>query len=187
MTASNIWLQVHEPLSRYVMGQTRDRQATQDILQNIFLRMQAGLSHLQDQDKMMPWLYRIARHAIADYYRAEKRAGTLTSKMAFAGQEEPADGSQSENLTQEFAQCIPAMLEVLPEKYREALYLTEIKGFSQKELADHLGISYSGAKSRVQRGREKLREVLLDCCYIHTDVYGNIIDYGDRRNGQEDC
>jgi RNA polymerase sigma-70 factor (ECF subfamily) len=69
------------------------------------------------------------------------------------------------------------MLRCLPRKYRQALELTEMQGFSQTELAARLNISVSGAKSRVQRAREKLKEALLDCCHFEFDRYGRVIDY----------
>lgn len=186
MDANEVWLRVSEPLQRFIVGRTKDPEASGDILQNVYLRMQAGLPRLQDHDKIMPWLYRIAANAIADHYRARQR--TLQLVETPEAEAPAAEEEEAGSLTHEFATCIPRMLEVLPEKYREALYLTEIQGLSQKELAEQLGISYSGAKSRVQRGREKLRQVLLECCYIHTDVYGNIIDYGDRRAcTEENC
>jgi len=57
----------------------------------------------------------------------------------------------------------------------------------QKEVARHLGISLSGAKSRVQRGRDKLRQRLLDCCDIETGR-GGIIGYTPRgKNCNKDC
>ena len=74
----------------------------------------------------------------------------------------------------------PIGFELLPEKYRQAVYLTDIVGLSQKELAKSLGISYSGAKSRVQRGREKLKEIILQCCEVQADGYGNILGYHPR-------
>jgi RNA polymerase sigma-70 factor (ECF subfamily) len=52
-----------------------------------------------------------------------------------------------------------------------------MEGLSQRELADKLGISYSGAKSRVQRGREKLKNMVLQCCEVATDKYGNVLGY----------
>jgi len=72
------------------------------------------------------------------------------------------------------------MIKTLPDKYRDALEMSEINGVSHKEIAEELNISYSGAKSRVQRGREKLKEVLLHCCEIKADKYGNIIEYHER-------
>ncbi len=73
-----------------------------------------------------------------------------------------------------------AMVRDLPETYREALRLTEYQGLSQKELGERLGISFSGAKSRVQRARAKLKQQLLACCHFQFDYAGQIIDYQSR-------
>jgi RNA polymerase sigma-70 factor (ECF subfamily) len=62
--------------------------------------------------------------------------------------------------------------------------MTEFQDISQKDLAIKLGISYSGAKSRVQRGKEKLKELLVACCAYQSDVYGNIIN---DENGKCGC
>jgi RNA polymerase sigma-70 factor (ECF subfamily) len=72
------------------------------------------------------------------------------------------------------------MVDRLPEPYREAIILTEYEGRTQKELAEYLGISLSGAKSRVQRAREKLKIMLLECCYFEFDRRGKVIDYHSR-------
>lgn len=80
----------------------------------------------------------------------------------------------------ELAECIIPFINKLPDKYKEALTLTEFKNYSQIELAEHLGISYSGAKSRVQRAKLKLKEIFEECCNISYDKYGNIIDYKSR-------
>ena len=69
------------------------------------------------------------------------------------------------------------MVESLPDDYRQALLLTEYEGLTQRELAERLGLSVSGAKSRVQRAREKLKEMLLDCCHFEFDRLGRVIDY----------
>jgi len=63
----------------------------------------------------------------------------------------------------------------LPSPYREALTLTEIQGMTQLAAAKMLGLSPSGMKSRVQRGREKLREILEASCNIALDVRGGVI------------
>jgi RNA polymerase sigma-70 factor, ECF subfamily len=69
------------------------------------------------------------------------------------------------------------MVDALPNAYREALRLTEYEGLSQKQLSTQLGISFSGAKSRVQRARAKIKQQLLDCCHFQLDHAGRIIDY----------
>lgn len=88
---------------------------------------------------------------------------------------------QERNYLAELASCLQPMIAGLPDIYRTALTLSEIEGITQREVADRLGISVSGAKSRVQRGREKLRERLLQCCEIETGRNG-IIGYEVRDN-----
>jgi RNA polymerase sigma-70 factor (ECF subfamily) len=69
------------------------------------------------------------------------------------------------------------MVDELPDTYRDALLLTEYQGLNQRQMADRLGISFSGAKSRVQRARRMLRDMLLTCCHFELDRRGAIIDY----------
>ena len=176
MDAEKIWLTVSGSLRQYVRRKVSDPRLAEDLLQEIFLKVQENYQQLQDEKKVGAWVFRMARNVIIDHYRQQERYGTLPAGLL----PDLATGHDGADLNEEFAACIPAMLEVLPQTYREAIYLSEIEGLSQKELARRLGISYSGAKSRVQRGRRKLREVLLRCCHIHTDAYGNIIDYHKR-------
>ena len=80
------------------------------------------------------------------------------------------------------------MIDALPEPYREAIILTELEGLTQKELGERLGISLSGAKSRVQRGREQLKQALVDCCKFEFDRRGRVIDCEPRSPGScEEC
>ena len=82
--------------------------------------------------------------------------------------------------TKQFSDYASSVINQLPEKYREAVYWADIKGITQNELAEKLSISVSGAKSRVQRGRQKIKEIVLKCCDINADKYGNIVDYVPR-------
>lgn len=77
---------------------------------------------------------------------------------------------------QEIGQCLRPMLDCLPVKYREAMILSELEGFSQQAVADQLGLSLSGTKSRIQRGRTKLKEILLNCCNMEVGREG-ILDF----------
>jgi RNA polymerase sigma-70 factor (ECF subfamily) len=66
--------------------------------------------------------------------------------------------------------------------YRDALLLTEWEGLTQFEMGKRLGLSPSGAKSRVQRARDQLKNLLLDCCRFELDHRGNIIEMTPRKN-----
>lgn len=73
------------------------------------------------------------------------------------------------------------------DKYKEAIILTEFNGLTQKQLAQKLNISYSGAKSRVQRGKENLKKLFTDCCSIESDKYGNVVDFQQKSNCRNCC
>jgi RNA polymerase sigma-70 factor (ECF subfamily) len=152
--------------------------------------MYTRIDTLLDEEKLQSWIYQIARNAIADYYR-EHRATSELSELSEAEapllQEEPA---AEDDIVKELIPSIKAMVDSLPPDYREALLLTEYAGLTQRELAQRLGLSLSGAKSRVQRAREKLKTMLLDCCHFEFDRRGKVIDYQPKCSccaNQEGC
>ncbi len=148
-------------------------------MQEIFLKIRRALPQLRDIGKVESWMFRIAHNAVMDHYRERPSVAHLVSDRLPEASEEAAP-SDREDLTHRLAQWLPHAIELLPDKYRQAVYLIEIEGLNQKELAERLGLSYSGAKSRVQRGREKLKQIILDCCDVMADRYGNILDYQRR-------
>jgi RNA polymerase sigma-70 factor (ECF subfamily) len=169
----NTWRGISDSLRRFIRSQVKDEVLAEDILQDVFMKMAAKLPLLRQEEKISAWLFQIARNTIIDHFRRRDNIAKLESSAPLGN--DPAIGG--DNATEEFARCIPDMLDTLPPIYREALYWSEIEGLSQKDLAQKLGVPYSTAKSRVQRGKAKLRENLLNCCHITTDVYGNVLDY----------
>jgi RNA polymerase sigma-70 factor (ECF subfamily) len=148
-----------------------DPHNAEDILQDVFLKIHTRIDTLHQQDRIAAWIYQIARNAIADYYRAMRPTTELPATHAA-----PDDLSDTD-VVRELLPCVAAMVDGLPDTYREALRLTEYEGLSQKALSGRLGISFSGAKSRVQRARAKIKQQLLDCCHFELDHAGRIIDY----------
>ena len=150
------------------------RSDVDDVLQDVFLRMQRALPGLHDEERFGAWMYRVARSAIAESHRQRARHPVL-------GAEEPeppavTEGSNPTPLETEVAEYLVPLISRVPSPYREALTLTELDGLTQQAAADALGISLSGAKSRVQRGREKLRALLCECCKIGVDARGRVIE-----------
>lgn len=135
------------------------------------------LKRTVDEQKLRSWIYQITRNTLADYYRKNKKMERLPDSLT------DMKVNNEDEVLRELAECIRPMVQKLPTIYREAVELTELDGYSQKELSERLGISHSGAKSRVQRGREKLKEMLLDCCQFQFDRFGHIIDH-DAINGE---
>jgi RNA polymerase sigma-70 factor, ECF subfamily len=75
------------------------------------------------------------------------------------------------------------MVRGLPDGYRRAIELTDLEGLTQAAAAERLGLSLPGAKSRVQRGRARLKDMLLRCCEIETDRRGRVIAF-EARDGE---
>lgn len=158
----------------------------EDVLQDVFLRAQRSLGTIADEQSFSPWLYRVARSAIADSYRQQRRQPLLVPDEALEA-EAPSDEPGPTGLEREISSYIVTLVARLPSPYREALTLTELTGLTQRAAADALGVSLSAMKSRVQRGREKLRESLEDCCRIALDARGRVRDCVPRKPATCSC
>ena len=168
-----IWEEFSKPLKGFIKRRVKNDQDADDILQNVFYKIHNSIGSLKDAEKIHAWVYRIARNAVADFYRTHKyEEDTIVLSEDIIIQ--PEDELTAND---EIAQCLKAMINYLPEKHKQAIVLTEFLNLTQKELAERMGLSVSGAKSRVQRARVKLKEMLLGCCHLEFDCMGNIIDY----------
>jgi RNA polymerase sigma-70 factor (ECF subfamily) len=156
-----------------------------DVLQEVFLRIQRGLPGLRQDDRFGPWVYQVARHAIADHRRSCSRhpLADAPAEDAVGAVGLDADEPDENAVAEQLAQYVVPFVAMLPSPYREALTLTEIEGMTQKDAAAMLGVSLSAMKSRVQRGREKLRALFEQCCAIALDARGRIIACEPRRRG----
>jgi RNA polymerase sigma-70 factor (ECF subfamily) len=173
LTTEYIWQEFNSGLKQFILKRIPDEQSADDILQEVFLKIHTSIDTLRDKDKLPAWVYQIARNAIYDYYR-EQRTSVELPEVPYLP-DDPHD-----DVVAELAPCIRDMVNSLPPHYRQALILTEYEGLSQKALSERLGISFSGAKSRVQRARQQIRQMLLDCCHFQFDSAGRIIDYQPR-------
>ena len=136
------------------------------------LRIHGNLHKLDEKDRVAAWVYRIARNVIHDHYRM-KQGMTLATDVA-------DEDDRRNQLNASVGVWIEELIGRLPRTYQEAVRLSEIEGWSQQEVADRLGLSVSGAKSRIQRGRQMLRGVLEQCCAFQYDHRGSVIDCDPR-------
>lgn len=174
-TTEQAWEAFHLPMKHFILTYTHNEVIAEDILQDVFLKMHIHIDALNDGKKLQSWLYQIARHAIYDHYRSQRN--TVNLPETFDLPEEPLQ----ENVEKTLLPCLNDMVNQLPPLYREAIILTEYHGLTQRELAERLNLSFSGAKSRVQRAREKLKQKLLACCHFVLDRRGGIIAYHPRK------
>jgi RNA polymerase sigma-70 factor (ECF subfamily) len=174
IATEQVWKAFHAPLQQFIRTHVSDESTTEDILQDVFLKIHQRIETLKDVKKLESWVYQITRNAIIDYYRSKEqhRTSLNTPEVLELAEDLPDD----EVITDLFP-AVRAMVRSLPEQDRQALVLTEYQGLTQKEYGERLGLSFSGAKSRVQRAREKLKKMLLDCCHFELDRRGKVIDY----------
>ncbi|HJV79114.1 MAG TPA: RNA polymerase sigma factor SigZ [Paludibacter sp.] len=166
----NIWNEFNKELKAYITRTIRNQADADDIMQEVFVKIICNIDKVNKAENLRQYLYGIVRNTINDYFKDQlyKNSDAEIPEMALE--------EETQSLNAVIADSLKPFINQLPEKYKEALLITEFQDISQKELAERLNISYSGAKSRVQRGKEKLKAQLLDCCAFQSDVYGNIIE-----------
>jgi RNA polymerase sigma-70 factor (ECF subfamily) len=177
-----VWQAFSALLRQFIFNRVQNNEDAEDILQEIFLKIHQNIIQLNEEDKLRAWVYQIARNAIIDYYRRKKPISALPEEI------EIPDHLMDEPVTAaDYAPGLKIMIDRLPEKYRQALILDEFEDLPQKQIAQALGLSLPGAKSRIQRARKQLKDILLDGCHFEFDGLGNIVSYEPTENCPEDC
>lgn len=178
-----VWEEFSVPLKRFIKKRIANEQDADDIFQEIFIKIHNNIGKLMNDNNIHAWIYRITRNAITDYYRRNHHNIEIIELL------ENLESSTDEELSAntEIASCLKVMVDSLPETYKQAIILTEFQNMTQRELSEKLGISISGAKSRVQRGRRMLKKMLLGCCQLEIDRRGNIIDYKHKNSECKYC
>lgn len=150
ISTEQIWELLSAKLRSFLLQRVSDRQVAEDLLQETFLRIHKKLDDIEDEQRMTAWVFQIARNLVTDHYRSKAHAilATVTEDIEIPTREE-------ENLNEQVEVWLTTMIAQLPDSYRQAVEMYELEGMPQQQIADNLGISLSGAKSRVQRGREK--------------------------------
>lgn len=178
--ACGVWAELTARLRPFVARRVAPADV-EDVLQEVFLRVQTNLARLRDADRFGPWVYRVARSAIIDHHRAAARHAPPRGPESPAPVEElEAASDEEDDAEAEVCRCIAPFVARLPSPYREAITLTELEGLSQQEAAGIVGASTTAMKSRVQRGRDRLRAMFLACCEIALDPRGRVIGCAPR-------
>jgi RNA polymerase sigma-70 factor (ECF subfamily) len=181
--SSILWEQLDEALRAFIVKRVSSEVETEDITQEVFLRVHRRLESLHDRERMVSWVYQIARNAIIDHYRSAKRRRELPSGLTIELEGQGLEtGPQEEQSETKYAlaRCLRPMINRLSREYREAIMLVEMDGLTHQEAATRLGLSLPGMKSRVQRGRRQLKQMLHNCCLIHLDRRNGVADYEPR-------
>ena len=187
--ARGAWRDIEARLRPYVARRVSCAADVDDVLQEILVKVHGGMDGLRDGERFGGWVYRIAGNAIADFAKARARAPIADGAVVEVPEERDAAGDEAAGLQADLGECVALFVARLPAAYRGAVTLTDLQGLTQKEAAEMLGISLSGMKSRVQRGRERIRQMFEECCEISLDCRGQVVECEARalQDVPEDC
>jgi RNA polymerase sigma-70 factor (ECF subfamily) len=186
---ATIWAEVGTSIERFVRRRISDPHQADDIVADVMLRIHQNLGALDDRERVTAWVFRITRNAIIDHYR---RTGRRREVLAAEIEPEGDPGADvwlddQQSTLAELAACIRPLVEALPADYRRALEMTDFEGRSQADAALVEGISLSGMKSRVQRGRRQFATLVRQCCDVTTDSRGELVDFNLRTDRCGGC
>jgi RNA polymerase sigma-70 factor (ECF subfamily) len=183
---STLWHDFAPPLRAFLARRVPAGVDVDDLLQEVFVRVVRRLNTLRATERPEGWLFQIARNALRDSLRLRQRRDGRTDTLEIDVPDD-ADEAAVRASEAELAPCLTSMIRRLPEPYRSAIELTSIRALTQADAAREAGVSLSGMKSRVQRGREQLRKMLVRCCEIQVDVRGGVADFHLRFPGACDA
>ncbi|OQP66339.1 hypothetical protein A3860_12610 [Niastella vici] len=144
-TSNKIWQEHEEKLKAFICSKVSGDDSCQDILHDVFLKITENEERIKWVEQPASYVIKMAQNAVIDYYRLQKK----TPKSL------EADYTQAEEQQSAYRLadcCLLFFIKALPPLYSEALIMVELEGLSQKQLSEKLNISYTGAKSRIQRG-----------------------------------
>ncbi len=165
METKDLWDEFSRELLGFITSKTGDADLAGDLLQEVFIKVHLKIPPLENRQQIRSWLYRVSGNTVTDYFRGK----IPTTSLQEVKEEEVADSTHTaEN-------CLMPLINELPEKYQQALLLSEIYNIKQAKVAEILGISLSGAKSRIQRGRRLLQEGYINCCSYSLNKQGKLV------------
>jgi RNA polymerase sigma-70 factor (ECF subfamily) len=157
-----------DTLVNYLNRLTGCRDRAEDFAQEAFLRLYQSAPRYHEQGRLVPYLYRIATNLVRSEERKVRRWRFLSSAFSYNGHQPglagraglAERGPQSQLIEKEIKEQVNEALAALPAHYRAPLVLREIEGWSYQDIAKAVGCREGTVKSRINRGRSRLKEIL---------------------------
>lgn len=175
MTTQQVWTKYADDIKRFILSKVKDTTVTDDLLQETFVKVHTKLHTLKDITKLKPWIFSIARNTMMDYFKSTNQT------VDFDIFEAQTDAKEHEHTEKD---CLRAIIQDLPKKYRDPLFLSDIKGLKQQEVADTLKQNLPTTKSQIQRARKLIAQGFMDCCGLSLNEDGKLV--GEIQD-KEDC
>ena len=175
MTTREVWSVYSNDLKYFILSKVKDQASAEDLLQDTFIKIHTKLHTLKDTNRLKPWIFSIARNSITDHFKATNQTFDIP---LFEEDSKVTDHSHTEE------DCLRGIIKNLPKKYRHPLFLSDIKGLKQQDVAKQLNQSLSTTKSQIQRARKLIAQGFMDCCGFVMNKEGKLV--GEIQS-KEDC
>mgnify|MGYP000222515779 CR=1 FL=1 len=166
MTTNQVWQQYSEDLKKFINSKVKNKTVADDILQESFIKIHTKLHTLKDITKLKSWIFSIARNAVMDYFKSNNKTVEIAN---FESETHLLKDKHTEK------DCLQGILQNLPKKYREPLFLSDIKGMKQGDVAAQLKLPLPTVKSQIQRARKLIAQGFMDCCGFVINKKGNLV------------
>ena len=166
MTTNEVWNLYSGDVQRFIISKVNEKPIADDILQDTFIKIHTKLHTLKDTRKLKSWVFTIARNSILDFFK--------TSKTSY----EVLDLGEEDDIEQEYhteKDCLFGIIKNLPNKYRTPLFLSDIKGMKQSDVAKLLNQNLPTTKSQIQRARKLITKGFMDCCGFILNDKGHLV------------
>ena len=164
------WLIHEEELRSFLLARLHDRYQTEDLLQDIFIKAIKEGRKFCELENARAWLFRVTKNQLIDYQRTLKQHDDIPEQLGQTVIEKQPVANLST--------CLPYALTSLNDEDKAIIQSCDLEGMSQKDYADANGLSLTGAKSRIQRARKRLKQALQVECNIIFDKEGNVCCFG---------
>ena len=162
--AFNRLMELHERrMYAVALRMCANREDAQDCLQEAMLRVFRAIGSFKGQSSFSTWVYRVTMNTCLDELRKKKNKQNTSLDNLLDQGYSPSDGEnvpEKEAIRNETRRQISGAIQELPEDMRAAVVLRDVHGLAYDEIADALNTNVGTIKSRISRGREKLREKL---------------------------
>ncbi len=159
-----IWRNFDSQLRRAVCAKMNGQDECLDVLQDVYIKIIKNIDRIEQVENVSSYLHTLANNTVLDHFRMKLRKPQLQGEAINQLTIIDETAGKENEIENSCLQCLEPGIDTLPPLYREAFIMSEVRGMRQQEVAEKLGVSLSGVKSRVQRARQKLREEVLRCC-----------------------
>jgi RNA polymerase sigma-70 factor (ECF subfamily) len=169
------WKEYSDKLLSFIRSKVNSKDDSEEILADVFLKLAKQAELSRSPHNLSGWLYHVTRNSIIDHYRTKKSMEQLPDNLM-------QDHFETQAIST-LAACIIPIIEELPSDYKLPILLSEIQGKTQKQVAKELGLSLPAVKSRILRGRKRLKDLMSKRCTFYYGDTGQLVDYKEKSKG----